>query len=210
MTQALVLNMTYEPLCVVSTRRALTLVMDHKAEALEVSGRTFRSQLRSFDEPTVIRLAHYVRVPYQRKIALNRRAIFLRDGGRCQYCGTEAENIDHVIPKSRGGPHEWENVVAACKRCNSRKEDRLPEEAGLKLFRKPFRPKEKIWILARSPSIRQEWALYLGLSLAEGKDQRYQVPSSVNSKIVSLAPKRNTPLAPNRASASKIAATSLL
>ena len=165
------LNMTYEPLCVVSTRRALSLVMGDKAEILHSTGSAFRSANLSVPEPSVVRLSYYVRVPYQRRIALNRRSVFLRDGGKCQYCGSTAENIDHVIPKSRGGPHEWENVVAACRRCNSRKEDRMPDEAGLKLFRTPFKPKEKIWILARAIHLRSDWTPYLdggSVLLAEG------------------------------------------
>ena len=92
-----------------------------------------------FPEPSVVRLAYYVKVPYQARIALNRRAVFARDGHRCQYCGASAENIDHVIPRSRGGPHAWDNVVAACRPCNSRKRDRLLEESGMKLRRKPTR-----------------------------------------------------------------------
>ncbi len=160
------LNMTYEPLCVVGTKRAITLVIDNKAETLHHTGQVFRSQHLVMPEPSVIRLAYYIKVPYQRKISLSRRAIFLRDGGKCQYCGAPAENIDHVYPKSRGGPHAWENVVASCKRCNSKKEDRLPEEVGLKLKHLPFRPKEKIWILARASVIRGEWTQYLGVKPA--------------------------------------------
>jgi 5-methylcytosine-specific restriction endonuclease McrA len=162
MSEALVLNMTYEPLCVVNTRRALSLVLGEKAEMLHSTGRAFHSERLTVPEPSVVRLAHFVRVPYQRRIALNRRAVFVRDGGKCQYCGAAAENIDHVVPKSRGGAHEWENVVAACRRCNARKEDRLPHEAGLRLARQPFQPRERIWILVHGAPVRAEWAPYLG------------------------------------------------
>ena len=74
---------------------------------------------------------------------LTRRAVFARDGWLCQYCGSAAENVDHVIPRSRGGPHQWDNVVAACRRCNSKKENRTPHEAGLSLRTKPFAPPSK-------------------------------------------------------------------
>ncbi len=162
MSQALVLNMTYEPLCVVASRRALSLVMGEKAERVHTTGRAFHSARLAVPEPSVVRLSRYVRVPYQRRMALNRRAIFFRDGGVCQYCGCGAENIDHVIPRSRGGRHEWENVVAACRRCNAKKEDHLPHEAGLKLARQPFQPRERIWILVHGSPIREEWVPYLG------------------------------------------------
>ena len=102
MSRALVLNASFEPLCVVSTRRALLLVLDAKAELLHDTGRRFHAQRIAIPEPSVVRLAHYVKVPYQARIALNRRAVFARDGHRCQYCGSAAENIDHVIPRSRG------------------------------------------------------------------------------------------------------------
>ena len=125
MVRALVLNASYEPLCVVSTRRALMLVLDEKAELLHATDGQFRSARATVPEPSVVRLAHFIKVPYRARIALNRRAVFARDGHRCQYCGKPAENIDHVVPRSRGGTHSWDNVVAACRPCNTRKEDRL-------------------------------------------------------------------------------------
>jgi 5-methylcytosine-specific restriction endonuclease McrA len=166
-SRALVLNASYEPLCVVSTRRALLLVLDEKAELVHVTGRYFHSERNMFAEPSVVRLAHYVRVPYQARIALNRRAVFARDGHRCQYCGSAAENIDHVIPRSKGGPHAWDNVVAACRPCNSRKRDRLLEDSGMKLRRNPSIPRERTWILVASGSVRPDWEPYLSASSIE-------------------------------------------
>src|SRR5215469_11320291 len=141
MTQALVLNATFEPLCVVSTRRALVLVLDDKAELLHSTGLAFHSERARFDEPSVVRLSHYVKVPFQARVALNRRAVFARDGHRCQYCGDSAENIDHVIPRSRGGLHSWDNVVASCRPCNARKRDRMLEDSGMRLRRRPAPPR---------------------------------------------------------------------
>jgi 5-methylcytosine-specific restriction endonuclease McrA len=161
-TRALVLNASYEPLCVVSTRRALLLVLDEKAELVHVTGLHFRSERCTYAEPSVVRLSHYVRVPYQTRIALNRRAVFARDGHRCQYCGSAAENIDHVIPRSKGGLHAWDNVVAACRPCNSRKRDRLLEDSGMKLRRAPSIPRERTWILVASGNVRADWEPYLG------------------------------------------------
>jgi 5-methylcytosine-specific restriction endonuclease McrA len=163
-SRALVLNASFEPLCVVSTRRALLLVLEEKAELVHVTGRHFHSERMVFAEPSVVRLAHYVRVPYQARIALNRRAVFARDGHRCQYCGSAAENIDHVIPRSKGGPHAWDNVVAACRLCNSRKRDRMLEDSGMKLRRKPSVPRERTWILVASGSIHPDWEAYLGVT----------------------------------------------
>ena len=120
MSRALILNASFEPLCVVSTRRALMLVLDEKAELLHGTGHHFHAERIAIPEPSVVRLAYYVKVPYQARIALNRRAVFARDGHRCQYCGSAAENIDHIIPRSKGGPHAWDNVVAACRPCNTR------------------------------------------------------------------------------------------
>ena len=164
MTQALVLNATYEPLCVVSTRRALMLMLDDKAELLHPTERVFRSERMTMAEPSVVRLRYYVKVPYQARVALNRRAVFARDGHRCQYCGAAAENIDHVIPRSRGGLHAWDNVVASCRPCNARKRDHMLEESGMKLRRPPAVPKQRTFILVASGRIRTEWEAYLGRS----------------------------------------------
>jgi 5-methylcytosine-specific restriction endonuclease McrA len=164
MTQALVLNATFEPLCVVPSRRALMLLLDEKAELLHPTDRVFRSERVTLAEPSVVRLRHYVKVPYQARIALNRRAVFARDGHRCQYCGAEAENIDHVIPRSRGGMHAWDNVVASCRPCNARKRDHLLEDSGMKLRRPPMVPRQRTFILVASGRIRTEWETYLAQS----------------------------------------------
>lgn len=162
MSQALVLNASYEPLCTVSTRRALLLSLERKAEVLHDTGGVFRSARITLAEPSVVRLCHYVRVPYQARIALNRRAVFARDNHRCQYCGASAENIDHVIPRSKGGRHTWDNVVAACRPCNTAKRDRLLEDSGMRLRRPPTAPRERAWILVASGVVRPDWEPYLG------------------------------------------------
>jgi 5-methylcytosine-specific restriction endonuclease McrA len=162
MSRALVLNASFEPLCVVATRRALVLVLDDKAELVSDTGRAFHSARAEFPEPSVVRLVTYVRVPYRTRVALNRRAIFLRDSHRCQYCGAAAENIDHVVPRSRGGQHAWENVVAACRPCNARKEDRLLSEVTtMRLRRPPSAPTGRVWMLLAMGGMRPEWREYL-------------------------------------------------
>jgi len=162
MPQALVLNATYEPLSVVPTRRAVVLLVREKAEVVHTDGRRWASERTSIPVPTVIRLLHYVKVPYERRVPLSRRAVFRRDGSSCQYCGSEAENLDHVLPRCRGGTHTWENVVAACRACNARKGDRTPEEAGLRLAGPPRAPRRHGWLLiglASSPP--PSWRAYL-------------------------------------------------
>lgn len=161
-SRALVLNASFEPLGVVSSRRALLLVLDLRAVLVHDTGRCFHAPSRVLPEPSVVRLARYVRVPYDRPVAVNRRTVFARDGHRCQYCGGPAESIDHVIPRSRGGPHAWHNVVAACRRCNTRKEDRLPHEVGMTLRAHPAPPRRQLWLLSAGAASRSDWAPYLG------------------------------------------------
>lgn len=155
------LNATFEPLCVVASRRALLLVLTSKAELLHDTGYEFHSARLALPEPSVVKLSHYVRVPHQARVAITRRAVFARDGHRCQYCGGQAENIDHVVPRSRGGLHSWDNVVAACRRCNTRKEDRLLEETSLVLRHPPKAPRSRVWMLTFGGDVRDDWAPYV-------------------------------------------------
>jgi 5-methylcytosine-specific restriction endonuclease McrA len=161
MAKALVLNATYEPLCVVPVRRAVVLVLKEKAEVVHATDAELRSERATFAVPSVIRLTYFVKVPFRARAALSRRAVFARDNHRCQYCGASAENIDHVVPRSRGGEHVWENVVAACRPCNTRKEDRLVHEAGLTLRRKPTAPRELTWIIVAVGTVHPHWEPYL-------------------------------------------------
>ncbi len=117
-------------------------MLKHKAEVVVSDGVVFHSERLQVPAPSVVRLRYFVKIPYRAHAALTRRAIFARDGWACQYCGQAAENLDHVTPRSRGGGHTWENVVAACRRCNSRKENRLPHEVGLVLSRRPYVPSD--------------------------------------------------------------------
>ena len=137
MGRALLLNASFEPLCVVPMRRAVVLVLKDKAEIVARNGGELHSERATLPIPAVIRLVHFVRVPFRNRVPLSRRAVFARDRHRCQYCNHNAENIDHVVPRSRGGSHAWDNVVASCRSCNSRKEDRLLSEAGLRLPHPP-------------------------------------------------------------------------
>jgi 5-methylcytosine-specific restriction endonuclease McrA len=147
MGRALVLNASYEPLSVVSARRAVVLLVRDKAELIHSRDTVWHSETMEVPVPTVIRLRRYVKVPYRRRIPLTRRAVFARDSHACQYCGSGAENLDHVLPRSRGGEHTWENVVAACRPCNTRKGDRTPDEADMRLTAPPTAPHRNGWLL---------------------------------------------------------------
>ncbi len=161
MSGVLVLNATFEPLAVVSARRAVCLVLAQKVEMLHATGRAFRSERRSVEVPSVVRLSHYVSVPRPRHRSPNRRAVFARDRDSCQYCGDRAETMDHVVPRSRGGMHTWENVVAACRRCNAKKRDRLPSESGMRLRRRPEAPSPSTWVEIAAGGVPDVWTAYL-------------------------------------------------
>ena len=157
----LLLNATFEPLCAVSARRAIVLILKGKAVVLERDGGAFHSERLIIAIPSVIRLVYYVKVPYYGRANLSRRAVFARDSWACQYCGGKAETMDHVVPRSRGGAHSWENVVAACRRCNSKKRDKLPVEASLKLRKKPGVPRGPATVSLELGRVRTEWERYL-------------------------------------------------
>ena len=144
MMSVLLLNTTYEPMHVVSLRRAVALVLQEKAQLVEASERTVRSPSLAMPEPLVIRLRGRVSTLRQRSLALSRNAILARDGYTCQYCGLPLPaarlTIDHVLPQSRGGAWAWTNLVAACPVCNAAKANRTPEEAGMALLRQPGKP----------------------------------------------------------------------
>jgi 5-methylcytosine-specific restriction endonuclease McrA len=166
MSRALVLNASYEPLSVVSARRAMVLVLAQKAEPLSASGTVFHSEHLAVEVPSVIRLRQFVKVPFRRRAALNRRAVFSRDGGACQYCGRAADSIDHVVPRAKGGQHVWENVVAACRPCNVLKRDRLLHETSMTLRSVPRAPRGFAWIAVHVSNVPEDWEQYLAIEPA--------------------------------------------
>ncbi|MFO7630331.1 MAG: HNH endonuclease [Prochlorococcaceae cyanobacterium] len=163
MGHVLVLNASYEPLNITTWRRAVVMVLKGKAEGLEHDPlRLLRQDLHL---PTVIRLRQFVRVPYQ-PMPLTRRNVLQRDGHCCQYCGYQGDqlSIDHVLPRSRGGPDSWENVATACLPCNVRKGNRTPPEAGMPLARSPRRPSGSLSFEAARlirAGRHHEWAKYV-------------------------------------------------
>jgi len=161
----LVLNQDYRAITITSVQRAIVLVLLKKAELVVAEDNRFvHSPSHAVPWPSIVRLKRYVHVPYKR-IMLTRRNVFRRDQDRCQYCGSQEKlTIDHVYPKSRGGRDTWENLVAACVPCNNRKGNRTPEEAGLTLSRKPFRPSYVMYIRDFVGSMDDTWKPYLFLS----------------------------------------------
>lgn len=156
----LVLNATFEPLSLVSVRRAIVLLLREKAEMVEATERMLHSASQALPEPLVIRLTRYVRLPH-RSVPPTRSAVILRDLYTCQYCGDapgkHALTVDHVVPRCRGGDHSWPNLATACKRCNSKKGSMIPREAGMKLLRRPFEPTYVALVLLSNPIAASRW-----------------------------------------------------
>lgn len=162
-TVTLLLNATYEPLCVVSSRRAVVLILTAKAVAVHDTEQALHSATTVVAVPAVVRLTRYVRVPYPAQVPLSRKGVFARDGGRCSYCGANATSIDHVVPRSRGGSHTWDNVVAACRRCNHLKADRTLNELGWRLHSTPRIPAGMTWRVLGHRDPDPSWNPWLGL-----------------------------------------------
>ena len=158
---ALVLNATYEPLCVVGARRAVVLVITGKAVAVAAADTVMHSERTDVPVPVVVRLSRFVRVPFRATVPLTRRAVFARDGGRCVYCGAPATSLDHVVPRSRGGAHAWDNVVSACSRCNHIKADRTVADLGWRLARQPTAPIGSAWTVVGGRRIDPRWLPWL-------------------------------------------------
>jgi 5-methylcytosine-specific restriction endonuclease McrA len=172
--KVLLLNASYEPLGAVGLARAVRLVWKNAAEMVEQDGdRVLRSPRFTFAAPSVIRLVHYVDVRTRQGRATSKRAsILIRDRFRCQYCGAKGNQfeltLDHIIPRSRGGRTEADNLCAACKSCNQRKGDRTPDEARMPLLANPAAlryglERSAIYHIAES---RPEWRKYLFLEEA--------------------------------------------
>ena len=164
----LALNASYEPLTLVPARRAIRLVLDHKAEILEVDDRKhFRSERNTLPCPTVIRLVRFVHVPRRFRRQVTNTFLFARDDYSCQYCGRHRRELrgrqfltrDHVTPVSQGGGNAWENVVTACSPCNNRKGNHTPAQAGMLLRTRPGEPNyvHLVWAVRRVTATQARW-----------------------------------------------------
>ena len=157
--KVLVLNATQVPINITSWRRAMTMLYKGRAAGVVYNGRMINSALRL---PEIIRLINYVPLPYT-EVVLSRKNVYLRDNHTCQYCGKNGSTltIDHIVPKSRGGEDSWENMVVCCARCNNRKGDKLPEEAGMKLIGTPYRPSSALYLhMTRLSGVPESWYNY--------------------------------------------------
>jgi len=158
MEQVLVLNADYTPLNVTTLNRGVTLVFKGKAEVLKASITPLLSSVKTFTRPLIIRLLKYVSFN-KKRIKVNRNRIYKRDGYECVYCGsTKILTIDHVLPRSRGGRNTWTNLVTCCQKCNLRKADLTPEEAGMKMIKKAFEP--TLFSEEFYPTMREVWEEY--------------------------------------------------
>jgi 5-methylcytosine-specific restriction endonuclease McrA len=162
--KVLVLNQDYSALSVCSVYKAIVLLIRQKAEIVsDVERETFNTISHKFPYPSIIRLNRYVNLPYRSGVVLNRQNIFKRDNSQCQYCGSTRDlTLDHVMPRSRGGKSTWDNLITACKSCNSRKGDLTPAEAGMPIKQQPYKPSFVMFMRDFSGYVADDWKIYLG------------------------------------------------
>ena len=160
--RALVLNQDYSPLTVCSIHRAFLLIYLQKADLIsDFDGQYLHTVTDRYPKPAVIRISNYIRIPYK-DVELSRQNVFKRDSYCCQYCGTAKDlTLDHVLPRSRKGRSSWTNLVTACKSCNARKGNALPEEIGFILKSKPYKPSYILFLRDLSGFIQDEWRPFL-------------------------------------------------
>lgn len=161
---ALKLDASYRPIEVIDALEALVMCIIGKATPVETYDKKIKSTTKAFDLPAVIVLKTVVKFRFT-TVACNRQNIIWRDGNQCQYCANffpdDKLTMDHVIPKSRGGKNTWENLVAACKKCNQKKGSRTTNESGMHPLKKPIRPKANILRTVRKGQISELWKDYL-------------------------------------------------
>ncbi len=161
--KVLVLNQSYEPLCVSNVRRAVLMLYLGKAEVIEPMDHKFLHSIHTkIQVPSIVRLLLYKKVP-GKKVVLSRKNILIRDDFQCQYCGKKNVEltIDHVMPRDRGGYITWENLVCACVKCNNDKGNRTPEEAGLSMLKIPRKPNHVSFLRFYVDSLHDTWKPYL-------------------------------------------------
>ena len=166
-TSTMILNASYEPLSIVSAKRAIGLILSGKAISLEESSHSYNHKNGSIRLPHVIKLVYYVhRKAEVRPAKFSKATVLARDNHQCGYCGKNANTVDHIIPKRHGGQNSYENCVAACSRCNSKKADKLLKDVGYELLIKPYTPSRYSNILSRvqgKPEIFEVWSKYVFL-----------------------------------------------
>jgi len=176
--RVLVLNASYEPINVCSERRAVVMIFKGVARVEEHNGRILHSAKTEMRAPSVIRLTDYIHIPYKSR-SLSRKNVLLRDNLQCQYCGKHVApadlTLDHIHPRSRGGESSWDNLVACCKRCNHRKGNQTPEEAGMNLMQRPrgFSPHVNRQIIRHIGRADEAWRKYLFYEATNADADKY-------------------------------------
>jgi len=144
MDSCIILNSDYTFLNIVSWQKAITLLVKGKTEVLRYTEKTVSNFEKTviFKIPAVMRLMKIIRVIYRTGVPFNKRNVIVRDGFECAYCGIKSKSltVDHVIPLSRGGKSNFENCVAACKKCNAKKGNKLPSEIHMYIQKRPYQP----------------------------------------------------------------------
>jgi len=173
--QVLLLNgSTWEPIAVIGIPRAMNLLLAGKALVIEETGNFLRTVRRQFAIPSVIALKHYINVP-RRQAPWSRKGVLIRDHYQCIYCGAlpgetlqgkvltkSSMTIDHLTPRSRGGKDTWTNTACACPRCNHRKSNKLPHEAGMRLLWEPRRPRTN-YVVLEFGTENESWKRYIDI-----------------------------------------------
>lgn len=165
-SKVLVLNSSYEPLSICDAQKAVLLLFCGKAVPVaDHPEKVVCTVSRRFPLPSIVRLNVFVRVPFKR-IMLNRKNLLRRDAFRCQYCGRGdlPLTVDHMLPRSRGGEDSWENLITACHRCNTKKGNRTPAEAGMIPLSRPVRPNHIVFMQQFTASVSEDWKPYLFMS----------------------------------------------
>ena len=160
--RVLVLNQSYEPLMVIGAKRAVILLLNEKVDSLENYREKIHSAYISLPLPSVIKLKHYARIR-RKEIVLSRKNILKRDNHTCQYCRVRSVpmTIDHVISRKKGGEETWENLVAACVPCNTRKGNHSPREVQMALVKTPRKPTMILHLQKFVKQFQSSWRPYL-------------------------------------------------
>ena len=181
--EVLVLNSDYEPLNICNLRRAVALVYLGKVDVLHEDARALHTVSSIYRRPSVVRLRSHVRRPAP-QLKLSRRSVLARDNYTCQYCGHHGGDltVDHVIPKRLGGPATWDNLVACCKRCNTKKGDKTLAQLGYDLRHAPRKPKYVPFISLTkfmSGARNEVWRDYLPVFHDAGPDSLHSAGEAV-------------------------------
>ena len=197
LNRALILNADYRPLSIspLSTwgwEDTVKAVLADRVDVVEVYDRVVRSPSRSIPLPSVVALRHYENL--NRPAPLTRANLFTRDNGMCQYCQTKLATseltFEHVVPLSRGGATSWLNLVAACEPCNTRKRDRTPQEAKMRLIRQPFHPTvaqlngKNAYDRLQMDTLHPTWFQWLGLTAPPSTKLACEAPAPMGPQDV--------------------------